>query len=401
MFPKLRALDIRPVIHEGRASVLLRDPLCLTDRTLVLPQELLPLLSLCDGTRDLSALGAALTLRFGLRLTPDALEGLLKALDGALLLENERSAQAQREALVAFRQTPFRQPVLAGQSYPDDAEALRDLLQRYIEAAGDVGPSPEAARGLVSPHIDYARGGSVYGAVWKRAMRTVQAAELAVILGTNHYGEGGRLTLTRQHYATPFGLLPTAQEVVDELTAAIGEETAFADELHHRGEHSIELAAVWLHFIRQGQPCALLPVLCGSFERFVRSEEEPKDDPLVGVFVDGLRRVIAEHRTVVVAAGDLSHVGPAFGGPPQSLVEHARLGAADEALIGRICAGDAEGFFAAVRREGDRFNVCGLPPIYLALRLLAPVRGEAVAYQRCPADVQATSLVSICGVVLW
>ena len=60
----------------------------------------------------------------------------------------------------------------------------------------------------------------------------------------------------------------------------------------------------------------------------------------------------------------------------------------------------ADGFFDAIRRVGDRNNVCGLPPIYLMLRLLPGTQGEVVAYDRCPADANGTSLVSICGVTI-
>jgi hypothetical protein len=47
----------------------------------------------------------------------------------------------------------------------------------------------------------------------------------------------------------------------------------------------------------------------------------------------------------------------------------------------------------------DRNNVCGAPPIYLALRALHPVRGDLVAYEHCPADQRGSSAVSVCGVV--
>jgi hypothetical protein len=68
-------------------------------------------------------------------------------------------------------------------------------------------------------------------------------------------------------------------------------------------------------------------------------------------------------------------------------------------LIREIIAGDAEGFFQSISRVQDRYNICGLPPIYLALRLLSPTSGALVAYDRCPADVQGTSVVSVCGVL--
>ncbi|MBC7261218.1 MAG: AmmeMemoRadiSam system protein B, partial [Chloroflexi bacterium] len=147
------------------------------------------------------------------------------------------------------------------------------------------------------------------------------------------------------------------------------------------------------------QPCALVPILCGSFAHFVRGESNPEHDPTINAVLNALRQATAGRQVLVVAAADLAHVGPAFSGQPVGLVERARLQAADDELMERICAGDAEGFFTAIQREGDRYNICGLPPIYLALRLLQPVRGEKVAYLRCPADEQGTSLVSVCGIV--
>jgi AmmeMemoRadiSam system protein B len=332
-------------------------------------------------------------------ITVQAVEGLLEALDEALLLENERFQQARDTALQEYLRAPFREPTNAGQSYPADVAELRDMLQRHFEAA-ETTPDSGHGRGLVSPHIDYARGGPVYAQVWKRAAQWARDADVAVVLGTDHYGGDGQLTPTRQSYATPFGVLPTATDVVDALARSLGVGDAFSDELHHRGEHSIELAAVWLHFVRQERPCALVPVLCGSFGRFVRGEADPATDARLARFVDALSEATAGRRTLFVAAADLAHVGPAFGGPPQGLLERGRLQAADDELTERVCAGDAAGFFAAIQREGDRFNVCGVPPIYLLLRLLQRAVGEKVGYLRCPADEQGTSLVSICGVTL-
>ena len=64
-----------------------------------------------------------------------------------------------------------------------------------------------------------------------------------------------------------------------------------------------------------------------------------------------------------------------------------------------MCAGDAAGFFGALQRNRDGNNVCGLPPAYLALRIMGEVRGEEIGYARCPADEQETSFVSVSGVV--
>jgi AmmeMemoRadiSam system protein B len=396
--PKLRSVDARPVVHGGQPAILVRDPLQLTDKTVIIPQQLGPALALFDGTRDAKGVSASMAIRYGVPAPASTLERLLAVLDDALLLDNEHFSRAQREALAAYRGAPFRPPTGAGSSYPADPDELRKLLQSHLQVVDDIEPAPKG-RGLLSPHIDYARGGPVYGSVWKRAVEMAQAAEVVLLLGTDHFSEGNLLTLTKQNYATPFGVLPTATEMVDAVAQAVGPERAFAGELHHKGEHSIELAVVWLHYARQEQPCEVVPVLCGSFERFVRGEAEPDQDPTLMAFLDACRQALAGRRVLVVAAADLAHIGPAFGGQPAGLVERARLQAADDELIERICAGDAEGFFAAIHQQGDRHNVCGLPPTYLALRLLNPVQGERVAYLRCPADETGTSLVSICGIV--
>ncbi len=397
-FPKLRPVDSRPVLKDGRLFIALQDPLRLTDKTILIPQSIAPILALCDGTRDARGLNASLAVRLGLNIPIDEIKQLLTTLDEALLLDNDRSAEAQDQARHEFLDAPYREPSLAGQSYPADPDELNSFLQGYLDTV-EVKSITEGGCGLVSPHIDYDRGGSVYAQVWGRAVEFVRSADLAVIFGTDHFSQDDRLTLTRQHYATPFGVLPTARGVVDALAKTVGEEESFSGELRHRGEHSIELAATWLHHIRGGQPCELVPILCGTFDRFFGSEQNPENDPTIDQLLCTLRSATTGHQVIIVAAADLSHVGPAFGGRPLDLVGRARLQSADEELMEFMCAGDAQGFFEAIRHVDDANNVCGAVPIYLTIRLLSPVQGERIAYDRCPADEQGTSLVSICGVL--
>jgi len=397
--PKVRTVDVCPVTRNGHALLALRDPLRLSDQTILIPQRYAPVLALCDGTRESSAVSAALAVRYGLWVSPAEIERLLHSLDQASLLENDRSAEARQRALAEFHKAPFRPLMDLGVSYPASPEDLNSFLLNYLVEAGDVAPS-DTCRGIISPHIDYARGGHVYASTWGRAAKAVREAEIAIVLGTDHFGEDGTWTLTRQNYATPFGVLPTHQDAVSSLAAAIGEERAFEGELRHRSEHSIELAAIWLHFTRGRRPCALVPILCGSFGHFFRGEGDPASDEGVRKITEVLRPLVASGNAIVVAAADLAHVGPAFGGAPLDLISRGRLQASDDELLQCICAGDASGFYAAIRRVEDRNNICGASPIYLALRLLDPAQGERVAYDRCPADTGNTSLVSICGILL-
>ncbi|HYL97698.1 MAG TPA: AmmeMemoRadiSam system protein B, partial [Blastocatellia bacterium] len=408
-FPRIRLVDARPVVHQGQRLIILRDPLHLTDRVLAVPQQLAPILALCDGTReDPAALNAALAVRFGSRADIRVIEHLLRALDDAVLLDNDRFRETKKEVLDRYRTAEFRDPALAGPSYPEDPDELRTMLDGYVEQAGSEPNGnrqshPAELRGLVSPHIDYMRGGPVYARVWKEAEDAVRAADLVIILGTDHYGGDGSITLTRQNYASPLGVLPTATGIVDALAREVGPDAAYEGELRHCGEHSIELAAVWLQYIREGQECEVVPILCGSFARFTQRNggESIMDasDEFSGL-IEVLNEAARGRKALFVAAGDLSHVGPAFGGPSVDFAARALLQQQDEELIDRICAVDAEGFLSAIRAIEDRNNVCGVSPIYLALKALGQGEGYSHGYNRCPADETGTSLVSICGATI-
>ena len=92
--PKLRPLAVRPFVQYRHPQLYLRDPLQLSDKVVVLPRHLGPLLMLCDGTHDAQTMQADLLLRFGLPVSADTMARVLSALDEALLLDNERFAQA-------------------------------------------------------------------------------------------------------------------------------------------------------------------------------------------------------------------------------------------------------------------------------------------------------------------
>jgi hypothetical protein len=402
-YPKLRPIDIQSTVQRGQPALLLRDPLQLSGNYMVLPQELGPALAMLDGTLDMAGMAEAVTAVYGIIYPDDLLQHLVQVLDDNFMLENGRAAGAHDRALAAYRAAPFRPPAMAGQSYPADPVALRRLFDGYLrQANGASRPAPGAAgRGVFSPHIDYHRGGPVYAAVWQQAAAMAQAADLVILLGTDHYSQGDRLTLTRQSYATPYGVLPTDMALVDALAAVIGPEAALRGELRHRSEHSLELVAVWLHHMRGGRPVALLPILTGSFADFIAGRGDPAGDATLDAFLATLRQhAWADGRQVlVVASGDLAHVGPAFGGAKVDAAGRAAIRQADAELMQQMAAGSAEGFFAAIRREEDRNNVCGVSPFYLSLRLLGDVEGQVVAYDQCPADQRNNSLVSVCGMV--
>ncbi|MEZ4656603.1 MAG: AmmeMemoRadiSam system protein B [Caldilineaceae bacterium] len=400
-------MDIKPFHEQGRAYWHLSDPLRLSEHALLLPEHWGALLSFCNGKHDVQTINRLLRAQYGVTMSVAQTQEVINALDQACMLENDRSLAARRQAAAAFRNLPFRPPALAGGAYPAEPESLRRMLDNYLAAAKELPAAasdgtPTTYRGLLSPHIDYARGGAVYADVWQEAALAAQAADLVIIFGTDHYGNDP-FTLTRQHYATPYGVLPTALPVVDALAETIGAEAAYAGELRHRNEHSLELVAIWLHHMRNGQPCAVVPILTGGFHHFIYNGAQPIHDTLIQDVLKTLAAHCQQRNVLIVASGDLAHVGPAFGGRALNAVSRERLQHDDEKLLAQMQQGDANGFFEEIRRVKDGNNVCGVSPIYLTMRLLealnGSVRGAQVAYATCPADAQNTSVVTVGGVL--
>jgi len=401
--PRLRPLDIKPIRHEGRDFLMFRDPLLLSDLMVMVPQEISGVVAFFDGERDAEGVSAAIAVRFGVRLPAEVIAALAQALDDALMLDNARAEEARQRALAEYRARPFREPALAGTVYPESPEALSNYFSELLNSL-DSEKAATIAReeivGVLSPHIDYPRGGAVYAETWNSAARSVQEAELAIILGTDHYGGSGEITLTRQNYASPFGTLPTATEIVEEFASAIGSEDAFAHEIRHRGEHSIELAAVWLHYIRGQKPLPTVPVLIGSFEGYMKNGEPPESDPRIRRFIESLSKAIQGKRVLVVIAADLVHLGPAFGHEAVTESQRALIREADKGFLEAMATAHGDGLISEFRKHPYHDTICGLAPLYVASQALRPSRVEPISYAQCPADADNTSLVSICGALL-
>jgi AmmeMemoRadiSam system protein B len=385
--PRIRGVQLIPYVYDGRPSYLVRDPLQLNGHTLIIPEILGPVVFVCDGHTGLTEISDRLMTLFGLQTDRAELEAILAAFDEVYLLENDRYHEARANALASYRTADFRPAVSAGGSYPMDPAELHHLLQDLLESV-DVEPDDEPVAGILSPHIDYARGGPIYAGIWKRAAASIAAADLIVVIGTDHYGDHP-ITLTRQHYATPFGVLPTDIDVVDRLAEALGEEAAFSGELFHRVEHSLELPLVWLHHLAGNRPLPIVPILCGNFD---------PDSPRLTGFVEALKNVVKGRRVFTVISGDLAHVGPAFGGAPQSAADRRAVHEADDFLLDRLAEGDAAGFLAGVQATRNANNICGVYPLYLGATAFGYRRGERFGYDQCRADDQDESFVSIGGI---
>lgn len=408
--PKVRLLNYEPYQQNGETLYILQDPWQVAERGLLVHPLLAQATLYCDGRHTAVQILDRLERDTGVALPLETLMQSLAQLDEAFLLDNDRSRQAIAQARAAYRAQPFRPPALANDlNYPSTAEALAPFLDGYFPSDG---VRPELAnwhgRAVVSPHIDYQRGGAVYAQTWRYAEAAVQAADLVLMFATDHRGGLGSVTLSAVPYATPYGVLPTDEALVGALATAVGEQFAYELELNHRQEHAVELAAVWLHHALRGQePPAVVPLLIGSFHHFVSTGGHPRGDERLNGFVEALVRETAGRRVLCVASVDLAHVGPVFD--DDFVMDGARreaLRVRDASLMSAVLAGEAERFYSEIAAIEDADKVCGFSPLYLMMRYLhgrepdRPFSGHHIAYAQCDADSVGESLVSIGGLLV-
>lgn len=405
--PHLRAIEVERVTYQGNQYFLLHDNMGIAQQQLLAPLHFGGVLALSDGTRALPEIVDDARMLYGSPVDASEAKELFSALESTGMLEGDRFERLRQEAVADWRAQTHRPLALAGRGYPVEGELLGSQFEELLDAC-NAQEIPEDALhwekgvALLSPHIDYPRGGATYAGVWKTLGAAVRSADVAVILATDHKGDAP-FTFTKLDYATAYGVLPTDTVLRDALVKIVGEAAAYTGELRHRSEHSIELVVNWLHHMRRQPPIPIVPVLVGSMHRYFGNSSvdnataSPCEDDVLTSIVERLREEMQTRRVLIVASGDLAHVGPVFGGAPLDLAAITRLQTEDAHLLATMQHGSADDFFAEIRRTRDKNNVCGVTPIYLAKRVVGDLPGRCTGYAVTPADEFDTSVVTIAG----
>jgi len=388
--PKLRPLAAHRFEHEGRTYAALEDPLGVFSEPVLVPFDaFLGIVRHFDGLTPLTEIQARLRRATGEELPASDLKDLVARLDRSMVLDGPTFGAFRDE----YARQSARPPAFAGRSYEDTPHALRAQLDRlFAENAGPPRLAPPGApgglRGVVSPHIDFARGGPVYTWAYKDLVERSDA-EVFVILGVAHQYCGNRFALTAKHFETPLGLVKTDRHYVERLAAHAGSHL-FDDEMAHRTEHSIEFQAVFLQYLLGGRrEFTIVPVLVGSFHDLMGGDGGPMADDEVRRFVEALRSAEAESGKKVAYIGgiDLCHVGPEFGDPgPVDSETLWSVEQFDGAMLDHAAANDPEGWFDTAASVGNRWRVCGLAATYTMLHAMGPTRGQLLQYRQAVDD---------------
>ncbi|MBL8799765.1 MAG: AmmeMemoRadiSam system protein B [Planctomycetia bacterium] len=391
----------RPALRPGLTAipdptqpgfVFLLDRFFLTDRQARLSRLELDWLQLCDGTRTVRDIHADVGRSLNGQTPPLAVfERLLAQLEAAAFLDGPRYRQ--------LLDGPIREPSCIG-AYEGDPDKLRLQVERLFRAGPGLpaaGKPDGSLRAALIPHMDYQRGGLTYAWGFKELFEKT-AAKLFIVIATSHYS-AHRFTLTRKHFKTPLGVVPTDQQFIDRLAAEYG-SGLFDDPFAHLPEHSIELEVVFLQYLYEGRPFRIVPLLVGSFHDCVAEGGNPLQRRDIARMVDALRRVEAATREPIcyLISGDLAHIGPKFGDPlpvgERFLDESRQL---DQEILRHTAAANPGSYFQAIADEGDRRRICGLSPTFTTLQAARPARGKVLHYDQYvhPQGHESVSFASV------
>ena len=364
---------------EKKVLVALRDPANLRGdgNSPVVPPEWLPLLSLLQGERSLDDLAE------GTGAPKEFLVQLVSVLDEAGLLWGPNSERLEREAMArvaAANAFPLGASIAAG----EDPVAAKAFIADLLAKADDPELEGELL-GIVAPHLDYGRGGPTYAAAYK-SFGTGAKVDRIVILGTNHFGSGDGVVMSRFGFQTPFGIFNADLAVVDALGALLGARL-FKDEIDHLGEHSIQIQLPWIHevfgnvpIVAALVPSPLVPMLAHDGTRV------SYDD-----FVPPLRAVLAEApgRTLFVSSADLSHVGPQFGDEtPIGSEIRKQVEAYDRSLLAVFLEGDEELFIKKLMNDQNHQRWCSVGNM-TAAKIVTGGMPELLEYSQGPLESEA------------
>lgn len=232
-----------------------------------------------------------------------------------------------------------RWPVASGTFYPGDPQRLRTEIAGCV--GGDLGAPLGVLRSpvaLILPHAGYRYSGAVAGAGY-RALWRLGRPEAAIILGTNHTGLGGAITVGEaEAWETPLGSIPVDGRLAWEVAAALG---AHQDDLPFAQEHSVEVHLPFLQHLFLGIP--FVPIVV---QELGRAEAEAAGTALA--------RAVSHRPFVILASTDFTHYEP-------DSVAHEK----DEVALRAILDLDLSTFLALVGKR--RITICGVGAIALLL----------------------------------
>lgn len=253
----------------------------------------------------------------------------------------------------------IREPVVAGQFYPDRKEDLKNMIKSCFEHEYGPGNYPietsETIFGIICPHAGYVYSGPTACHSYKSI--SSQNPELAIIIGPNHFGIGKNVaTMIDAQWQTPLGLIQVDSEAAQEVVEK--SKIIEVDNYSHSQDHSLEVQIPMLQSVFSKE-LQILPIIL-----LAQDLETARD---VGYVVSAIAK---NRNSIIVGSSDFTHY-------EENSFAHLQ----DKALIEPILEMNVEEFYHVLKEK--RVTACGFGAIastMIACKNLGATKGELLSY---------------------
>jgi AmmeMemoRadiSam system protein B len=354
-----------------------------------------PILSQMDGSKTIEELWE-FARRLDDQMPKEWLEKLVADLDENFLLDSPRFQTEKTRFENEFNSQTVRESAYAGLSFPNKAKELKQFLAEKLAVGLDRLPErayeAKNVRGIVTPHIDFHRGGHVEGASYLPLVENVRATEkpfdTLIVFGIAHAGIEYPFCGANKSFATPLGIMECDFEFVNDLKTGLGKKF-MAEQIVHKAEHSIEFTAVFCQYFDELKSTKIVPILCGGFWESMRTKKRPElVQSEVKKFIKTLRKVVEKHEAEgkkigFIASVDGAHVGTQFGDPtPLTTRTLKEIEFGDRKWCAAIEANDLDAFHTHFADDENRFNVDAHPAVYSILAAFPDLKGQLLDYDQ-------------------
>jgi hypothetical protein len=218
---------------------------------------------------------------------------------GAYEKRDRANQLVSMENIDKSKKKTVRQPIVAGQFYPNDKEELSRMINQFLAEVEESDSHKESdssqIKGLIVPHAGYVYSGQVaaYG------FKAIQGQDIkrVILIGSSHnYYLDGAVIDDNDAWQTPLGEVDLDTDLRDKL---VKEDSLFkVDSGPHQPEHSLEVEVPFLQSILND--FKLLPILV--------SHQLSKTD------LERISQTLAKYiddKTLLIASSDMSHY-PAY-----------------------------------------------------------------------------------------
>jgi AmmeMemoRadiSam system protein B len=413
----------------------LADATQISDKVCLMMPAVQIVLPLMDGSRDVDQL----VQQVGKGLTRPIMEQIIAQLDDAGLIEGPTFLAMERKMQEAFDASPtlppastaafidaivadgIKQGQIAETATDAEKEAfgakrLRDSLDQFMAEALKEAKDPSfdaLPKGVVVPHLDYARGWLNYASVYGR-LRVADRPDRVIILGTNHFGRSTGVCACDKGFTTAFGTCELDADLLGALKRKLGPagaEKLLANRFDHEREHSIELQIPWVQHVFgkdvSGQYVKVLGVLVHD-PSVANGESYDGTGLALEPFVTALREAIAglPGRTLVISSADLSHVGPAFGDQTplggdgeEATTARNKVFQHDNDLLNHVANKRIAELIAAMAWQQNPTRWCSTGNMVAALQVTGASEVRVLNYTAA-LDPQGMSMVTSCALAM-